>query len=218
LGIRFDREPRILLGPATGVATPMSSLDEELARAVAESEDASDAPAVAADPVAGPGEGVQPRSGRPARSLGLLAALLVIGGGILTLVLTSFEDSAVYSKGVDELVAERTKLAERNVRVEGTLVKGSLKRRDEPCEYRFKLQKNGATVDVHYPQCIVPDTFRDVPGVDVAVTAEGKLDELGHFSAHTIMAKCPSKYEMNEAAAKGQAAPHSTITAPAYAN
>jgi len=62
---------------------------------------------------------------------------------------------------------------------------------------------------VHYPQCSVPDTFRDVPNVDVEVTAEGTLTETGTFDASRIMAKCPSKYEMEQRAASGETVPHS---------
>ena len=196
--------------------TNMSGVDDELERAVAESE-AQDAaplsdPPVVKEPAASPAQS--------RRNLGLLAALLVIGGGIVTLVMTSFDDAAIYSKGVDELLAEKDRMASRNVRVEGTLVKGTLKRRDEPCEYRFRITKNGQALDVRYAQCVVPDTFRDVPGMDVAVTAEGKLTEEGHFQASHIMAKCPSKYEMKEREAKGEKAPHAAIpkTAPASAN
>jgi cytochrome c-type biogenesis protein CcmE len=188
----------------------MSRIDEELAQAVKDTEPAeAEANFVASDP--------EPPAPRPKRSIGLLVALLVMGGGILTLVFTSFEDAAIYSKGVDELIKDRDRLASRNVRVEGTLVKGTLTRRDQPCEYRFRITKNGAELPVHYAQCVVPDTFRDMPGMDVAVTAEGKLSPAGHFEANHIMAKCPSKYEMKEKQAKGERAPHADLTTPAAA-
>lgn len=176
----------------------MSQLDDELAQAAGPPDAVSALPALR--PVRAPAP--------PRRSIGLLVALCVMGGAILTLVLTGLQNGTVYSKGVDELLAEKARLSTRTVRVEGVLVKGSLVHRAEPCEYRFKLQKNGATVDVAYPQCIVPDTFRDVPGMDVQVTAEGKLAANGHFEASTIMAKCPSKYEMQDRAAKGESSPH----------
>jgi cytochrome c-type biogenesis protein CcmE len=186
----------------------MTKLDEELATAVASSEaDTKGLPPVIRD---------AREERKPRRNLGLLLALLVMGGTTLALVMTSFEGAAVYSKGVDELVIEREKLADRTVRVEGLLVKGSLVRRDQPCEYRFRMTKNGKELSVHYPQCVVPDTFRDVPNIDVTVTAEGKLDEAGHLEAHNIFAKCPSKYEMQQSAAKGEKAPHGAI-APAGA-
>ena len=182
----------------------MSRVDDELAAAVRESEavaEAQPAPTAAA-PLIRP-----PRKG----SVGLLVALLVIGAGILTLVFTSGKDATIYARQVDELVREREKLAGRAVRVEGALKKGSLMRRDSPCEYRFTLAKSGTELPVRFSQCIVPDTFRDMPGMDVMVTAEGKLDPAGHFEASHIMAKCPSKYEMNERAQKGESAPHTAV-------
>ncbi|HYO98210.1 MAG TPA: cytochrome c maturation protein CcmE [Polyangiaceae bacterium] len=186
----------------------MSRVDDELLQAVADSEAAAPATAPVVSPIAAPEQ-------RPKRNLGLLIALLAMGGGILSLVLTSFEDAAVYSRGVDQLVQEKDKLTGRNVRVDGTLVKGTLKRRDQPCEYRFSMEKKGANLDVRYAQCIVPDTFRDVPGMDVAVTAEGTLNAAGQFEATHIMAKCPSKYEMDARAKKGELAPHTVSGAGA---
>lgn len=132
-------------------------------------------------------------------SLGFLLVLLVMATGILVLVLTSFKSAAVYAKHVDEVVVGRSELAGRRLRVEGFLVHGSLERRDQPCEYRFQMERNGAKLLVHYPQCVVPDTFRDVPGVEVGVTVEGRLTSEGDFRASQIMAKCPSKYEERKA-------------------
>ena len=63
------------------------------------------------------------------------------------------------------------------------------------------MTKNGVELPVSYAQCVVPDTFRDVKGVEVEVTAEGRMTPDGHLEASKIMAKCPSKYEMKEAAA-----------------
>jgi len=171
----------------------MSQLDEQLAQAVAESEAEEPAILPARDAAPRPSTGddgaVQRR-----RNLGLLAALTAIAAAIIAVVLSSGQ-AAVYSKGVDQLIAEKARLTGRTVRLDGTLVSGSLRRRETPCEYRFSLSKNGATVPVRFAQCVVPDTFRDVPGSDVRVTVEGVLEQGGYFSAHQIMAKCPSKYE-----------------------
>jgi cytochrome c-type biogenesis protein CcmE len=178
----------------------MSDLDRELERAAS----AVDPPAVAVHRPAH----VPAPSARGKGNVGLLIGLLVMAGAILTLVFTSFKGSAVYSKDVDVLVRDKAKLSGRSVRVEGTLVKGTLVRRDQPCEYRFTIEKKGVVLPVRYAQCIVPDTFRDMPGMDVSVTAEGKLTESGAFEASNIMAKCPSKYEMKERAKGGERAPH----------
>jgi cytochrome c-type biogenesis protein CcmE len=48
---------------------------------------------------------------------------------------------------------------------------------------------------VRYAQCVIPDTFRDVPGGGVQVTVEGALTAQGEFEATLVMAKCASKYD-----------------------
>jgi cytochrome c-type biogenesis protein CcmE len=165
-----------------------SRIDEDLAEALGTDKDL---PAVAKATHSADNK----RSTAPKRNLGLLVGLVVIAALIGVLVLKSFNSSAVYAKTVDQLVASRDKLTGRAVRVEGMLVHGSLVKRDSPCEYRFKIAKNGAVLDVRFAQCVVPDTFRDRPEAEVGVTAEGKLQRDGTFEATQIMAKCPSKYE-----------------------
>jgi cytochrome c-type biogenesis protein CcmE len=187
----------------------MSAIDDELTRAVEDSEaDEASRPVVVPE--------ADPSRPRPRRELALLGTLLVIAGAILTLVLTNLNSAAIYSKTVDEVVAQKQSLGGRNLRVQGTLVKGTLARRESPCEYRFRLKKNNAEIEVRYPQCVVPDTFRDIPNVDVDVTATGKLAAAGHFQASEIMAKCPSKYDMKQRAAAGEKMPHAA-TAPGSA-
>lgn len=179
------------------------SVDQELARAVEEAEAEASVPAVAQ------ASGGAPRGPKPKRNLGLLLGLLAIVAGVLTLVFTSFQGAAIYSVGVDQLMKDPARYAERSVRVKGMLVKGTLARRDEPCEYRFKLTENGTELAVHHPSCVVPDTFKDMPGMDVEVQAEGKLAEDGKaFVSTNIVAKCPSKYEMKQKSMAGEIAPH----------
>jgi len=177
-----------------------SSLDRELERALA----GSGAGKKATDGAAAP-------SG-PARrgNVVLLAVLLVMAGGIVALVMTSFKDAAVYAKNVDQVQAARADLMGRRLRVEGNLVHRSLEFRDQPCEYRFVIKgKEGAELPVRYAQCVVPDTFKDVEGMDVGVTVEGKLAANGGaFEASQVLAKCPSKYEMKERRDRGEAMPH----------
>jgi cytochrome c-type biogenesis protein CcmE len=152
------------------------------------------------------------------RSWGLLAGLVALGGGVLFFVFNSGSDAVVYSYQVDEIKTQAADIGERQVRVQGLLVSGTLERRDEPCEYRFMMQKAGAMgaepLKVQYAQCIVPDTFRDVKGVEVEVTAEGRLSEDGHLEASKIFAKCPSKYEMKEGAQAMGARPDHGGNAP----
>lgn len=138
----------------------------------------------------------------------LLIPLVMAAAAIVALVLGGMQDKGVYSKPVDQLVAEKGKFVGKPVRAEGNLVHGTLVRKDSPCEYRFRIEKNGVEVPVRYAGCVVPDTFRDMPGMDVAVTVEGQLRADDSLEATQVLAKCPSKYEMKQKAANGEKAPH----------
>lgn len=145
----------------------------------------------------------------------LLVPLVMASAAIVALVLVGMQDKGVYSKDVDVLVAEKAKFIGKPVRVEGNLVHGSLVKRESPCEYRFTIEKNGVEVPVRFQKCVVPDTFRDMPGVDVGVTVEGELLADSSLEASQVLAKCPSKYEMKQKAAVGEKMPHAGTTTPA---
>lgn len=152
--------------------------------------------------------------GAARRRLLLVVPLIAAAAAIVALVLVGMQDKGIYSKPVDELVAQKSKFVGKAVRAEGNLVHGSLVKRDDPCEYRFKIEKNGTEIPVRYAKCVVPDTFRDVPGMDVGVTVEGELRPDDSLEAAQVLAKCPSKYEMKEKAANGEKAPHASMTPP----
>lgn len=188
----------------------MSQLDDELEHALREGEKKDGAAAVAhaaSSEVASPvvsdsvSRDSAPEEGSR-RGWMLLGGLGVIMVGILALFFTSSKDAVTYAYGVDELQARVADLGPRQVRVMGHLVSGTLVHRESPCEYRFKMTKGDAVLPVSYAQCVVPDTFRDVKGVEVEVTAEGRMTPDGHLEASKIMAKCPSKYEMKDQAAQ----------------
>src|SRR5215472_9870469 len=142
------------------------------------------------------------------RGLLIVVPLVMMAAAVAGVVLTQMKDNAIYSKSVDQLIAEKTRFANRQVRAEGNLVHGTLAKRDSPCEYRFTIESKGVSLPVRYPQCIVPDTFRDVPGMDVGVTVEGELLADNSFEASSVLAKCPSKYEMKDRASHGEKMPH----------
>lgn len=155
-------------------------------------------------------DGGEPRGWR---GLAVAVGLAMGAAAIAGLVLTGMQSKAIYSKSVDELLAQKAKFAGRPVRAEGTLVHGSLVKRDQPCEYRFTIEKNGAMLPVRFAQCVVPDTFRDVDGVDVGVTVEGELQADDSFQASSVLAKCPSKYEMQQKKQNGEQMPHGPLAA-----
>lgn len=142
----------------------------------------------------------------------LIAVGLAMGAaGVAALVLTGMQDKAMYSKPVDELLAQKSKFLGRPVRAEGLLVHGTLVHRDSPCEYRFVIEKNTAQLPVRFAQCVVPDTFKDVPDLDVGVTVEGQLQADNTFEASSVLAKCPSKYEMEKRKKDGEHMPHGPL-------
>jgi cytochrome c-type biogenesis protein CcmE len=173
----------------------MSRIDEELEQAIRDadrSKAASAKAAVSADEARPVVSDAQERKG-----WGLLAVLLVLAGGVLALVFSGGEEAVAYSYKVNEVKAQAADLGERQLRVQGMLVAGSLVRRDSPCEYRFMVRDQGVAtgeaLKVRYSLCVVPDTFRDREGVEV--TVEGRLAPEGHMEATKIFAKCPSKYD-----------------------
>jgi cytochrome c-type biogenesis protein CcmE len=149
--------------------------------------------------------------GRRWPGIAIAVGLAMGAATIAALVLTGMQDKAIYSRPVDALLAERAKFIGRPVRAEGNLVHGSLVKRDLPCEYRFSIEKNGVELPVRFAQCVVPDTFRDVPDLDVGVTVEGELQADASFEATSVLAKCPSKYEMQKRKQNGEQMPHSPL-------
>ncbi|MEZ4295377.1 MAG: cytochrome c maturation protein CcmE [Polyangiaceae bacterium] len=176
----------------------MSKLDDELAQAIAEP-----APEVSNTSDAAyraPRDAARDTGGRSGSNLVLLGVLVAIVGGVIAVFLFGFKDAAIYALPVKELAANTDKYVGRKIRLEGELSPGTLVKRDQPCEYRFTVQGAGSggadhQIPVRYGQCVVPDTFRDVPGGGVQVTVEGSLTKEGHFEASLVMAKCSSKYD-----------------------
>jgi cytochrome c-type biogenesis protein CcmE len=166
-------------------------LDDELAEAIETKDDAGRTSTPAVTKPAAP----KAPSRQGARSKGLLVTLLVMVGAVVALFLVGFKEAAVYAVSVDKLMASKTESVGRKVRVEGELVPGTLVKRDQPCEYRFTVHGESAQLPVRYAQCVIPDTFRDVPGGGVQVTVEGAMSSQGEFEASLVMAKCASKYD-----------------------
>jgi cytochrome c-type biogenesis protein CcmE len=152
------------------------------------------------------------------RGVAIAMGLAMGAAAIATLVLTGMQDKAIYSKPVDQLLAQKGKFVGRPVRAEGNLVHGSLVKREQPCEYRFSIASRGIELPVRFAQCVVPDTFRDVPDIDVGVTVEGELQPDDSFEATSVLAKCPSKYEMKQRKQQGEQMPHGPLASAAPPN
>src|SRR5579872_3900961 len=145
------------------------------------------------------------------KGVAVATGIAMAAAAVATLVLTGMQDKAIYSKPVDQLLAQKAKFLGRPVRAEGILVHGSLVKREQPCEYRFSIASGGSELPVRFAQCVIPDTFRDVQDIDVGVTVEGELQANDSFEATSVLAKCPSKYEMKQRKQQGEQMPHGPL-------
>jgi cytochrome c-type biogenesis protein CcmE len=135
--------------------------------------------------------------------VGLVFVALV---GMAAWLLTGSDNPFVYSKLVHEVMNEPAAFEGRPLRVEGELRQGSIQFREDPCEWRFVLQEEGKEMPVRFPQCVVPDTFRD--GMGIQVTVQGELGGDGIFLANQVIPRCPSKYEMQQRLEAGEKMPY----------
>lgn len=133
--------------------------------------------------------------------------------GVFVFILLSSEagDAMSYSRLVSEVVSDPDTHRGRQLRVEGDLQPGSILFRESPCEWRFVIERDGYALPVRFPECVVPDTFRD--GFGIQVTVRGHLEDDGGFRANEVIPRCPSRYEMEERYEAGEEMPHAA-TAP----
>jgi cytochrome c-type biogenesis protein CcmE len=136
----------------------------------------------------------------------IVIALMLVAGAALLLFGSQATDAFVYAKPVNEVVGKADLYGGRPLRVDGDLKTGSVQFREKPCEWRFVLTKGGKELPVRYPLCVVPDTFRDTPGVQV--TAQGNMHKDGWFVANQLIPRCPSKYERERRLEQGEVKPH----------
>lgn len=124
-------------------------------------------------------------------SLKILIAIAALLGGFAILFGVGLKGSMVYYLTVGEFL-DRTSAhdLDDNFRVNGNVVAGTIDRPQGQIGARFVMTDGTRTLKVSYDK-ETPDTFVD--GSEVVV--EGRLSPDGTFAAHTLLAKCPSKYE-----------------------
>ena len=121
-----------------------------------------------------------------------------IGGAIVILAISylvyaGFASSATYFYTVSEFREQESSDFGDIVRVNGEVIPGSIEKDASSPRITFTLAEADETLVVVY-EGIVPDTFKD----DADIVVEGQFDADGTFKAHTLMAKCASKYEPTE--------------------
>jgi cytochrome c-type biogenesis protein CcmE len=128
---------------------------------------------------------------KPKKKLPMILTIAVLAGGLIYLLAAGFDDTVVYYKTVDELLANPARFETRPVRINGVLVAGSVRAKPGTNEYRFLLTKRNQTLEVSFSG-VLPDTMQE--GQELVVHGVFNASEK-IFHASEILTKCPSKYE-----------------------
>ncbi|MFZ0428661.1 MAG: cytochrome c maturation protein CcmE [Acidobacteriota bacterium] len=122
----------------------------------------------------------------------LIAGALIVGG-ICYLMFSGINGSMVYYYTLTELSQQAPRLAGQGVRISGHVRPGSIDRDKNGSRVQFEVYEKGSDREIPVVYAgIIPDTFKD----DAEVVVEGIYDPSSPtFTANTLLAKCPSKYE-----------------------
>ena len=121
--------------------------------------------------------------------LGILAVVLALAVAYLGYV--AFPGGTVYYLTVDEFLDEEPSTEARSVRVIGTLVPDTFLRVPDTVTANFVLENGGKTLPATY-EGVLPDLFFN-PHSDIVL--EGRMGDGEVFQTHTVIVKCPSKYQ-----------------------
>lgn len=117
-------------------------------------------------------------------------AFLLFAAGVGYLAYSGFAENSVYFLNVAEARAMQPEKLSA-VRLFGTVAEKDLEQGSLSANFLLEDKDNASlTIAVRYAG-VVPDTFK----VGAEVIVEGGMDASGHFSAKSLMTKCPSKYQ-----------------------
>jgi cytochrome c-type biogenesis protein CcmE len=142
-------------------------------------------------------------------AVGLAAAGIVIAVG---LTLRAFQENMMFYVEIADVVAGNAP-ADRNFRVGGLVVEGSVRRDPGELQLSFTLTDLEDELQVLYSG-VLPDLFREGQGI----IAHGKMNEDGAFVADEVLAKHDENYmppELAETLADHAAAKEAKIAAEA---
>jgi cytochrome c-type biogenesis protein CcmE len=134
------------------------------------------------------------------KNLKIAATTLVLVLAFAGLLWSTLREGTEYFKNVDEVLKDEQAWRNKPMQLHGYVVPGSIFRKRDSLEYKFKVQNSPpraeqssapTTVEATYSG-IVPDTFKD----EAEVVLKGTLTAEGfRTSPNGVVAKCPSKYE-----------------------
>jgi cytochrome c-type biogenesis protein CcmE len=131
------------------------------------------------------------------RSIKIAVTAVVLTLAFSGLLWSTLQEGAEYFKHVDEVMVAPEQWEGKRINLHGFVVSDSIlvNTNAQAPIYKFKVQHNGRVVDATYTG-VVPDTFKDTPGMEAEVVLKGRLTPDGfHTDPNGITAKCPSKYE-----------------------
>jgi cytochrome c-type biogenesis protein CcmE len=132
---------------------------------------------------------------KPRQQRMLAVGLVVIGVGIaVAFTLQALKDNMMFFVSVSDVVAGDYP-TERNFRLGGLVLEGSIERQEGSLEMTFIVTDMRCQVPVSYTG-VLPDLFREGQGV----VAHGRLADGGVFVADTILAKHDENYMSPEVA------------------
>ena len=132
---------------------------------------------------------------KPRQQRMLAVGLAAIGIIVATaLALRAFQDNMMFFVEISE-VTKGNYPDDRNFRVGGLVVDGSVRRDPGELEVRFDLTDLDNELTVSY-NGVLPDLFREGQGI----IAHGRLDDTGVFVANEVLAKHDENYMPPEVA------------------
>ncbi len=133
----------------------------------------------------------------PTRPIRAILSVFIVGGALTALLFTTMAESADFYKKVDEVMVSPETWYGKSMNLHGYVVDGSIEKRPNSLDYRFKV-RNGDHVVLATYTGTVPDTFTD--GAEVVLS--GTLSPDGFkVRRDGVMAKCPSRYDPAQQAA-----------------
>lgn len=119
-----------------------------------------------------------------------IVAFLLFAGAIGYLCAAGLAENSVYFLNVSEARAAAPEQL-RQARLFGVVADDAMNKTINAVSFRLQDKDNASLAIPVVYHGLVPDTFK--AGAEVIV--EGGMSGEGHFSARTLMTKCPSKYK-----------------------
>ena len=125
------------------------------------------------------------------KSVKVFVVFIAVIAAIGYLIISGLEGTFVYSRTISEIRRLGTEVAGQGLRIEGTVVPGSLKKSGTDLKCSFALADSpDEAIEVRFDG-MLPDTFKE----GMPAMAEGEYHAGDYFEATNVLTKCPSKYE-----------------------